>query len=98
MISEETRIKLDEIHEKYINDSEALLISEAKKSNPYKVGDIIQDHYQIIKIDQTIYKVDVDRRYFRIVYKGIKLTKKLKPFKSGEVSFVYKENIKNKLS
>ena len=53
-LSEETIEKLDEIHSAYVESTKEILVSEARKNNPYKVGDVIEDHYQIGKIKSIV--------------------------------------------
>ena len=72
----------------------ALLNEEyAMANNPVKLGDIIHDHYQIIKVDD----IRVVNSYLALpkcIYHGPRLTKKLVEFKIREWSNVYQENVK----
>jgi hypothetical protein len=97
-LSEDAKQKLSEIKSRYVEDTNNLLLNEARKYNPYKVGDIIEDHYQIGKIKSVVINTNVDRRTYSIYYKCERLTKKLKPYKSGEIIVIYRINVKQKIS
>ena len=95
-ISEETRIKLDEIQSTYVESTKKLLIEEAKKNNPYQVGDIIEDHHEIGKISKLLFYVNTEKRSCSIDFKCERLTKKLKPYKSEETCYIYGKNVRKK--
>lgn len=46
-ISEEVRIELDKIQEEFNKKTAHVLRQHAIESDPYTLGDIIEDHYQI---------------------------------------------------
>lgn len=55
----------------------------------YDIGDIIEDHYHIIKVE------DIRAwRFPEVVYSGIQLTKKLVPSKRQSDTKIYSTNIK----
>ena len=85
-LSEETIEKLDEIHSAYVESTKEILVNEARKNNPYKVGDVIEDHYQIGKIKSVVINTNIGRRTYSISYRCERLTKKLKPFISSYTS------------
>jgi len=64
----------------------------AFSNNSYKIGDIIKDHYQIIKIEKVNW-VFAGGNYPECVYTGIKLKKDLTPFISGEKSQMWQSNV-----
>lgn len=68
----------------------------ALANNPYKIGDIIKDHYHIIQIQKIgislIYSVPA------CVYSGIQLTAKLQPAKRQTDTTMYQRNVKEKLN
>ena len=70
-----------------------LLKADAEANNPYKHGDIIEDHYQVGKVLSSIIKINVNRGIYEIVYKCERLTKKLKPYRGGELTTVYLSNV-----
>jgi hypothetical protein len=49
-ITEETRVKLDELQQEYNDKCLKLIKAEAKANNPYKQGDVIEDHHQVGKV------------------------------------------------
>lgn len=80
----ELEIKMSELNKKY-----------AIENNPYNVGDIIEDHYHIIKIEHmSLYK----STYPSIMYTGVELTKKLTPCKIQKNKTMYQTNVKRKLN
>ena len=93
-MSEETTEKLDEILERFNNESSTVLRQEAKDNNPYKVGDIVEDHYQTGKIITVVISVYVPNRSTQTTFKCERLTKKLKPYKGGEETTIHLGNVK----
>ena len=96
-LSEKTIEKLNEIHSIYVESAKEILVNEAKKNNPYKTGDVIEDHYQIGKIKKAVISTNADARIYRISYRCERLTKKLKPYKNGEDTIIHDSNIKRKI-
>lgn len=76
-------------------DSKNKLIKEyALSNNPYKIGDIITDHYQRIKIEKIraiSYFSEIGCRYY-----GVNLKEDGTPVKSGSKTWIYQSNIKSK--
>lgn len=97
-ITDETRVKLDELQQDYNDKCFKLIKAEAEANNPYKQGDIIEDHYQIGKVLSSIIRINVDSRIYEISYKCERLTKKLKPFRGGEITTVYLGNVERALA
>ena len=70
----------------------------ALSNNPYKSGDIVRDHSSILKIE-GIHSVYLGLNELPcLVYKGIELTKQLKPTKRQQQTTMYQSNIIEKLS
>ena len=72
-------------------------IEYAKSNNSVKVGDIVVDHYQTIKVEKIIF---CSRTVFSSVlpccmYKGIFLTKAGTPYKTGKTGIIHQCNLKN---
>lgn len=68
----------------------------ALSNSPYKIGDIIQDHYHTIKIE----KIKFANRYDgtpQCVYYETELTKTLQPKKRQTDISMYQENVKRKI-
>lgn len=68
----------------------------ALSNSPYKVGDIIQDHCHIIKVEE----ISMVKRYNgwpQCIYIGIELTKSLQPKKRQLDTTMYQENVKRKI-
>lgn len=68
----------------------------ALSNSPYKIGDIIQDHYHIIRIEE----IRMVKKYNgtpQCLYLGIELTKALQPKKRQLDTAIYEENIKQKI-
>lgn len=69
----------------------------ALSNSPYKVGDIIQDHCHIIRIDE----IKMVKKYNgmpQCLYLGIELTKALQPKKRQLDTAMYEENVKRKIN
>ena len=97
-ITDETRVKLDELQQDYNDKCFQLIKAEAEANNPYKQGDILEDHYQVGKVLSTIIKINVNSRIYEISYKCERLTKKLKPYRGGELTTVYLDNVERVLA
>jgi len=97
-ISDETRVKLDKLQQDYNDKCFQLIEEEAVVNNPYEKGDIIEDHYQVGKVLSCIIKINVNRRIYEISYKCERLTKKLKPYRGGELTTVYLCNVERALT
>lgn len=93
-LSEQARIKLDELELQYSDDCKRILFQEARANNPYKIGDIIEDHCCTGKILRCIIGVSVPNRSFSIRYKCQRLTKAHKPYKNDQTVIIYSMNIK----
>ena len=70
-----------------------LRLEYALSNNLYSIGDIIFDGVDTIKIDKLQYTKLMYSEYSECVYSGVKLTKKLIPFKDGCKSKIYQHNI-----
>jgi len=64
-------------------------------NNSYKVGQIIEDHYQRILIEKIeMHYCTLASPYPECEYWGLKLTKQNRPFKNGEKNWMFQSNIK----
>lgn len=93
MTKEDYKKRADELYREYRQKQRELDKEYALSNNEVKVGDIVSDNSQTIKVEGII----IDSSYYgctpTIHFEGIRLTKKLIPFKSGERGCVY--NVKN---
>lgn len=64
----------------------------ARANNKVKTGDIIEDHYQKIKV--VGFAISYNREWPQCVYMGSLLTKAGKPFKNGKQGSVHQSNLK----
>ncbi len=97
MKREEYQDKMEALELKHSKAKEALHIEYANANNPYKKGDILQDHHQIILVDDVGYSIGVDG-LCSCTYRGLKLKKNLNPMKSGEYDTMWQGNVKQKLN
>ncbi len=67
----------------------------AFSNNFYKIGDIIEDHYHIIKIEKIQWTSLTN--FPECVYTGIQLTKKLEIVKKQKNNQMYQSSIKRKI-
>lgn len=64
----------------------------------YKEGDILEDHYHIIKVT-GVKDFRLDHKGIPIIlYAGIQLTKKLQPRKRQEYPYMYEAGVRRKLN
>ncbi len=83
------------LHKDYHDKINKLKIEYAESNNPYKIGDIIEDHYQRIRIEKMGYHTGVfsgDPLFMK--YEGPLLKKDGTPHKTGKTGVVYQSNIK----
>lgn len=99
MTYEEYKVERKKLQEETNSKFKELALKYAKANNPYKIGDIITDHCQTIKIEKIQCPVigifNSTKPY--MVYSGPAYTKKLEPKKSKEHGTVYQENIKSSI-
>ena len=93
----EYKNELSRLRSEARKDQEKLAIRYAEINNPYKVGDIIEDHYQIIKIESWKTEIPYGNNMPALVYYGTGLTKSLKPKKRQSNYTMYQTNIKRKI-
>jgi hypothetical protein len=99
MTLEEYQERKKVIDNKYEQEVQELKIEFALKNNIYKVGDIIQDHYHIIKIEKwKVYMEFCSDKPASLLYIGVQLTKNLIPYKKQQDSHMYQNNIIKKLN
>jgi hypothetical protein len=97
-LSEKAIEELDEIQSRYIEETKAVLIEQAKFHNPYKVGDIIEDHYQTGEIETVLISTNTDTRKYSVSYRCKRLTKKLTPYKGGESTIIWGGNVQKQIA
>jgi len=95
MILQEYETKLNIINENYYKEQNALKINFAKENDPYKIGDIIQDHIGKIKITskKVVFTPSHDFPSC-ILYQGENLTKLGNINKREPIRLIYQFNIK----
>lgn len=100
MLYEEYKQKLEELTFKFDNEKNALAKEFAISNSPYKVGDILQDHYQIIQVESIVWAWSYATSSTpECVYCGIRLTKGLKPCKEQDtIARMYQSNVLRKLN
>lgn len=70
----------------------ALYVEYVRTNAKYKIGDIIFDGVNSIKITSIMY--EMVHGNIEILYSGIMLTKQLKPRKDGSKGYIYENRIK----
>jgi hypothetical protein len=96
-VSVTTKEKLEALQTIYEESVYNLILEEAKERNPYKKGYILQDHYQIGKVTDIIIKVNVRRQTYMIQYKCDRLNKAMKPYRGGEITTIFLQNVEKVL-
>ena len=98
MTKEEYESGLAALEKEYKAKCNELARNYAMSNNPYKVGDILQDHYQIIKVERIGYGTNL-RGLPECWYRGTQLTKKLEPKKRQDLDpRMVQSNVKCKLN
>lgn len=91
---EEYKTKLNDIIKAQEKKRHELYYEYAMANNNVKAADIVTDHIGSVLVD----KITVHMGYGGIpecYYRGVQMTKKGIPFKSGERRFVYVKNLKS---
>lgn len=92
---EELEIKLAEIKAEAQKKRTEAIIAYCKANQKFKVGDIIEDHCHVIKVDSLHYSTGILSFSPETVYRGRRLRKSdLKPVKSGDIESVWESNVK----
>lgn len=98
MTKEEYETQLAAFEKEYKAKRNELARDYAMANNPYKLGDILQDHYQIIKVERIGYGTNL-HGLPECWYRGTQLTKKLEPKKRQDLDpRMVQSNVKRKLN
>lgn len=97
MTLEEYKNRLAELTKEFNRRKNTIAREYAISNNPYKVGDILQDHCQIIKVEQIKWAFNF-KGDSQCVYYGTHLTQKLEPKKKQDNSCMYQDNVIRKLN
>lgn len=99
MTYEEYEQKVEELESEFNEKKNELSREFAMANNPYKVGDILQDHYQIIRVEKIKWKWAFLSIISECVYYGTQLTAKLEPKKRQDINpCMYQSNVLRKLN
>lgn len=99
MTKEEYNKRLFELKEELYKKEKELAKEYALSNNPYKVGDILQDHYQIIMVEVIGWTNATLSEFPECVFYGTQLTKMFVPKKRQDISpRMYQSNVKAKLN
>jgi hypothetical protein len=96
MTKEEVKKKLDELSKKFDKEKQALLKQCAEENCNIKIGDIVTDHFQTIKVEKMTYYYDYVRQMPIMVFHGANYKKDgtiAKRQKPTQVA-VYQTNVK----
>lgn len=86
--------KLEKIENNYELKVKELKRSYAISNNPVKIGDIIKDHIEIMKVEKIKhFYTPTGSDFPACVYHGIKYTKKIKPYKNKEKIIIFQDNL-----
>jgi len=97
MTEQEYNEKIAEL-KKLFNSEKQIVDKEFAFSNcPYKIGDIVKDHFHIIRIEKLTLSYGIKSEP-TIKFIGIELDKKLQPTKKQTDPWAYQANIKEKLN
>lgn len=98
MTKEEYESGLAALKKEYEAKCNELARAYAMANNPYKVGDILQDHYQIIKVERIGWGHNLCGLP-ECWYRGTQLTKKLEPKKRQDLDpRMVQSKVKRKLN
>ena len=95
MTKEEYYVELERLKKEYDVGVSGTINKFAIGNNPYKLGDLVQDHTSYIKIESMRIVANLKDPY--VVYKGPLLKKDGQPRKDGKIGSVHQCNIKKEL-
>jgi hypothetical protein len=91
MTTQELQVSLEQLEKDYEEKRKNAIRDYALSNNPYKIGDVIEDHICKIKITKILVSI-----YSKCcVYEGIKLKKDGTPFKNNALDKISQGNILN---
>ena len=97
--------ELNILRQDYKKAKEDLYLKFAEENNPFKVGDIVEDHYHIIKIRKIKHRFPDARAIFNdgsdfptTIFTGTELNLELSPKKIQRNIYMYLCNVKEKLN
>ena len=97
--------QLNILRQDYKKAKEALYLKFAEENNPFKIGDIVEDHYHTIKIRKIKHRFPDERAIFNsesdfptTTYIGTELIKDLSPKRIQKNIYMCLCNIKRKLN
>lgn len=90
---EEYKCQIDKIERYCETKKQEISIQYAKENSDVEIGDVISDMCETILVDRISYTMSIGSGYPTCVYHGVRFTKKLVPYKSGDRSTVYQENM-----
>jgi hypothetical protein len=96
MTLDEMKNKISEIEKENNLKIKKVYADYAFSNNPYKVGDIIEDHLCKIQIDNIKFVILYGSA--SCVYYGILIQKNGKPFKNNKRGVIYQTNVKEKIN
>lgn len=97
MTKEEYEAKKILLWKEYNDKLEALNKECASSNNPYKIGDVIIDHYHTIRIERIVYAGNKDHNDMPFCrYYGVELKKNGTPKKRQMDTVMYQCNVKEK--
>lgn len=95
MTKEELDLAEKALYEEYYKKKLSLRMKYAEINRKYEVGDILEDHFHILKVEAIGYYLSGDIP--QVLYKGTELKKNLTPAKKQNNTGMYESNIKAKL-
>ena len=97
MTKEEYLQKKQGLYDEYKKKLSILQRDCAYKNKKYKIGDIVEDHYHIIRIEKIEFCLNFES-FPKCKYLGTCLTEKLQLKKDQRHNTCYESNIKRKLN
>ena len=94
MTEEQYKISLDNLHKKHKEEIYFLRKSFALANNPHKIGDVIVDHHNTIKIEKIQLAPDSFSNLPSCLYTGIELNKKGEPTKRQSNTTIWQSNLR----
>ena len=90
---EEYKLKLENARNEYESNKDRISTEFAESNNPYKIGDVVTDHYHTIKIEKHQIAFTGMNAIPECVFFGTELKKDGTPKKRQENNPVYQSNI-----
>jgi hypothetical protein len=93
MTEQEYREQIKQIELNCEQRKSSLAIKFAQSNCHVEIGDIVKDHASCIKVERIRFYAGILGTLPEAAFSGPRLTKKMEPFKNGDIVNIYQSNV-----